>query len=380
MKRLLFPAIALILTTGCIRQERVVGRQHGQTGNSSARYALGFEVFDHGDFKLLTVYDPWQNSRNVTFSYVLAEQEHLIPDSLKAFPFIKTPVSRVITLSTTHVAMIDQLGKSETIKGVSGSGFIYNRRVRELINAGEVRDVGYDQGLNYETIVSLDPDVLFMYGVESSVRTTSDKLEELGVSVVYCGEYLETHPLGKAEWIRFFSQFYNMEEQADQFFNRVDSTYQSLVELAAHQADKPTVLTGLPWKDTWYMAGGESFAARLIGDAGGIFLWNDNQSTQAIPLDLESVYARAVGADIWINPGAANTLHELNRFDQRFQEIPVLRAGMVYNNNARMSDKGGNDYWESGTIHPDLVLADLITVFHPDLLTDHRFIYYRKLK
>lgn len=249
-----------------------------------------------------------------------------------------------------------------------------------MINAGEVRDVGYDQGLNYETIVSLDPDVLFMYGVESSVRTTSDKLEEMGVSVVYCGEYLETHPLGKAEWIRFFSQFYNLEEQADLFFNRIDSTYQSLVDLTSHQEDKPSVLTGLPWKDTWYMAGGKSFAARLIEDAGGIYLWNDNQSTQAIPLDLESVYARAVGADIWINPGAANTFSELNRFDQRFQELPVLRAGMVYNNNARMSDKGGNDYWESGTIRPDLVLADLITVFHPDLLTDHRFIYYRKLK
>lgn len=380
MIRLILLASALILTTGCIRQDKEVGRLHWQTGSSSTRYASGFEVLDNGDFKILTVYDPWQHSRNVAFSYVLAKEEVLIPDSLKAFPFIKTPVSRVITLSTTHVAMIDQLGKSATIKGVSGTGFIYNREVREMINAGEVSDVGYDQGLNYEIIVSLDPDVLFMYGVESSVRSTSDKLEELGVSVVYCGEYLEIHPLGKAEWIRFFSQFYNLEEQTDLFFDRVDSTYQSLVELTAHQEDKPNVLTGLPWKDTWYMAGGKSFASKLIGDAGGIYLWNDNQSTQAIPLDLESVYARAVKADIWINPGAAKTLNELNRFDQRFREIPVLRAGMVYNNNARMSDKGGNDYWESGTIRPDLVLADLITVFHPDLLTDHRFIYYRKLK
>ena len=118
MIRLVLLGTAVILTTGCVRQDEVAGRQYGQTGLSSARYASGFEVFDHGDFKLLTVYDPWQNSRNVTFSYVLAEEEVLIPDSLKAFPFIKTPVSRVITLSTTHVAMIDQLGKSETIKGV----------------------------------------------------------------------------------------------------------------------------------------------------------------------------------------------------------------------------------------------------------------------
>ncbi|MCK5137079.1 MAG: ABC transporter substrate-binding protein [Bacteroidales bacterium] len=380
MRRLVLLGIAVILASGCVRNNNMDVGQQGLTVRSSARYASGFEVFDHEDFKLLHVYNPWQNSRDITLSYVLAEDDALIPDSLKEVPYIKTPVGRVITLSTTHVAMIHQLGKSETIKGVSGTGFIYNQEVRDRINAGEVLEVGYDQGLNYETIVSLDPDVLFIYGVESNIRATSEKLIELRIPVVFCGEYLETHPLGKAEWIRFFSLFYNMEENTDLFFNRVDSTYQSLVELAAHQEDKPKVLTGLPWKDTWYMAGGKSFAARLIEDAGGTYLWKENLSTEAIPLDLESVYARAVRADIWINPGAANTIGELNRFDERFRDLPVLLQGMVFSNNARINEMGGNDYWESGTIRPDLVLADLIGIFHPDLLTDHRYIYYRKLK
>ena len=128
------------------------------------------------------------------------------------------------------------------------------------------------------------------------------------------------------------------------------------------------------------MAGGRSFAARLIKDAGGSYLWSDNLSTQTIPLDLESVYARAVSADIWINPGAARDLDELISFDERFSALPVLQKGRVYNNNERMTEGGGNDYWESGAVRPDLVLSDLIAVFHPDLMTDHRFFYYRKLK
>jgi len=128
------------------------------------------------------------------------------------------------------------------------------------------------------------------------------------------------------------------------------------------------------------MAGGNSFAARLIKDAGGSYLWRDNPSTQAIPLDLESVYSKAVGAHIWINPGAASSLEELEHFDERLGALPVLQTGNVYGNNRRLTHGGGNDYWESGSVRPDLVLADLIALFHPDLMTDHQFIYYRKLK
>jgi iron complex transport system substrate-binding protein len=243
-----------------------------------------------------------------------------------------------------------------------------------------VKEVGHDQGLNYETIVSLEPDVLFLFGVEGSVTAASQKLEEMGIQVVYCAEYLENHPLGKAEWIRFFAQFFGMEEEASHFFDRIDSSYQELAYLASESGEEPLVLTGLPWKDTWYMAGGQSFASRLIEDAGGNFLWKENPSSEAVPMDIESVYARAFTAGIWINPGVAGSIGELIRSDERFSDLPVVRTGRVYNNIARMNSGGGNDYWESGTVRPDLILADLIFLFHPSILPDHALIYYRKLK
>ena len=311
---------------------------------------------------------------------MLAENKEMVPDSLSEVPFIKIPVQRVITLSTTHVSMIQQLGKGSSIKGASGIRFIYHADFRKTIESGDLVEVGYDQGLNYETIVDLNPDVLFMYGVEGSVLATAEKLSELGIPVVFCGDYLEPHPLGKAEWIRFFALFYGLEEESDLQFHKIDSAYQKLAAIASNQPHKPRVMTGLPWKDTWYMAGGESFAARLIEDAGGNYLWSDNESTEAIPMNLESVYARAVDADIWINPGAARNLDEIRQFDERFRDLPVLQDGKVFNNDGRQTKAGGNDYWESGTIRPDVVLADLIEIFHPDLLTDHMFIYYRKLK
>jgi len=264
--------------------------------------------------------------------------------------------------------------------GLSGSNFIYSPEIREGISSGVVVDVGYGQGLDFETIVRLEPDVLFIYGVEGNVVATLEKLTELRIPVVFCGEYLEPHPLGKAEWIKFFSLFFDLEEEADSFFHHIDSSYNQLANMASEVEEKPGVLTGLPWKDAWHMAGGKSFAARLIEDAGGDFLWSDNNSTQAIPLDLESVYLRAVNAGIWINPGAANSIDDIGRLDGRFRELQVLKNGQIFNNNLRTNALGGNDYWESGTVRPDLVLADLIKVFHPDLLEDHRFVYYRQLK
>ena len=344
------------------------------------RYASGFRVFEQGSYTVIEVTDPWQQSKNVIFSYVLAPSQEVLPDSLKNRPFIKTPVERVIALSTTHVAMIDQLGSTESIVGLSGSKFIYSSPIRERIESGSITDVGYGQGLDFETIVRLEPDVLFLYGVEGNVMTTLEKLTDLGIPAVFCGEYLETHPLGKAEWIRFFSLFYNKEEQSTSFFQYIDSAYSALSALASGVLPKPVVLNGLPWKDTWFMAGGKSFAAQLIEDAGGDYLWSDSPSTQAVPLDLESVYLRAINADIWINPGAAGSLADILLLDERLGDLNVLKNGHVFNNDARSSLAGGNDYWESGTVRPDLVLADLIEVFHPDLLTDHSFVYYRQLK
>ncbi len=372
--------VVFLLLTGCKYAAHPETAYDRKEDGSFTHYATGFDVLERDGYRIVRVFNPWQNSRGVTFSYVLVNGSAEVPDSLDHLQVIRVPVKRAITLSTTHVAMLHQLGAGSSIVGASGTGFIYAPALRSRIDSGMITDVGYDQGLNYETIVRLDPDVLFMYGVEGSERAVSEKLTELGIPVVFCGDYLEPYPLGKAEWIRFFSMFYGLEKQADRFFSGIDSSYRAMCDMVHGTAERPLVMTGLPWKDTWYVAGGKSYAAKLINDAGGDYLWRENRSAQAIPLDLESVYARAVEAQIWINPGAATSLEELIRFEERFADLPVLKKGMVFNNNRRLTPSGGNDYWESGSVRPDLVIADLIRVFHPELLEDHAFIYYRQLK
>jgi iron complex transport system substrate-binding protein len=142
----------------------------------------------------------------------------------------------------------------------------------------------------------------------------------------------------------------------------------------------PKVLVGLPWKDSWNLAGGKSFTARFIEDAGGDYLWKENLSTEYIPLNLEAVFMKALTADVWINTGTTGSLREIKGFDPRFTDLAAFKNHRVYNNNARQNEWGGNDFWESGTARPDIVLKDLIKIFHPELMKEHSFVYYRQLE
>ena len=192
-----------------------------------------------------------------------------------------------------------------------------------------------------------------------------------------CADYLENEPLGRAEWIKFFSLFYKREDLASEIFKRITLRYESIKQKALSLEDPPSVFVGLPWKDTWYIPGGESFAAKFIEDAGGSYVYKDLQTTEAEPNDLESVYSRILDADIWLNAGVAKDLQSILNHDERLGNIQAFEKGDVFNNNQRSNPNGGNDYWESGNINPDRILNDLVNIFSGDI--DSLF-YYKRLR
>ncbi|MCF8346423.1 MAG: ABC transporter substrate-binding protein [Bacteroidales bacterium] len=343
-------------------------------------YAEKFSIRQAGDVTLLTVFSPWQNAADNVFRYVVGEDSSMVPDSLTGEPFIKTPVTRAVIMSTTFVSFIDTLGGSNTIVGASGPQNIFNQALQQKYRSGELQDIGFDHAMNYETLVALDPDVLFMFGVQAGIRQTVKKLAETGIPVVICADYLEPHPLGRSEWLRFFSVFYGREVLADTVFNGVAKRYHALVEQASRADQKPEVMLGLPWKDAWYVAGGKSYAARLIADAGGRYIFDDENHAEARPFSVEKVFSRGLQADIWINPGIAGTMEEILEHDARFEALRPFQQRMVYNNIKRISPGGGNDYWESGVLRPDLILEDLVRIFHDPVPDDKALHYYSRLR
>jgi iron complex transport system substrate-binding protein len=340
--------------------------------------AVGFTLEGDRHARIIKVRNPWQSADKVEMTYILS-------DTLEASFFdgnqfhIKTPVQRVVCLSTTHIGFIGFLDRLHTIYGISGKNYVVNESVRHRINSGEVGDVGFDESLNYELIVKLKPDVVFAYGVSGAVTATVQKLNELGIPVVLIAEYLEEEPLAKLEWVKVFGAFYGLEKEASLKFDSVSASYRRMAEKASHISQKPSVLLGLPWSGTWYISGGKSYIARLVGDAGGTYLFSGLDFRDSRPLSLEKVYETALKADIWINAGDAGRLADIDAVDARFADLPVRREGLVYNNNKWMGSAGGNAFYETGVVEPDIILSDLISVFHPHLLPSHQLKYYKKL-
>jgi iron complex transport system substrate-binding protein len=340
----------------------------------------GFEICQYDSFKTVTVFDPWQGARGIKMKYILARKGVTVPDSLKELEKIELPVKRMICFSTTHVAMLTKLQAEENLVATSGVHFISDPDLVKRVESGLIEEIGHDHGISFEKIISLKPDVVMTYGVSGEINKEMARLKDLGIHVVYNGDYLESSPLRKFEWILFVSAFFDKEAMADSIVRQVNKEYKALVRIADEVNIRPTVMTGLPWKDTWWVPGGRTFAASFIHDAGGSYLWKDDSTYESIPLDIESVYSAAYHADVWINPGVALIQSDILQVDQRLNELGPVTKNQIYNNNRRMNRAGGNDYWESGAASPHLILKDLIKIFHPELLPDHQLYYYQKIE
>jgi len=378
--------LAIVLVLFFLAACRFGGSGNSATGSDRSAaagensYAQKFSLRHEGEFTILTVSSPWQNASATSFEYVLADKDAVLPDSLAGKVIIRTPVERAVIMSTTFITFLDTLGVLNTVRGISGSENIYNQEINNNIEQGNIRDVGFDQALNYEILIELDPDVIFLFGVQAGIVQTIQKLRESGLNAVICADYLEPHPLGRSEWIKFFAAFYEQEALADEIFADIAERYLKLTDIAREEKVRPAVMLGLPWKDAWYVAGGSSFAAKLIEDAGGSYIFSDLENSEAQPFDIESVFSRALESDVWINPGSALSLKNILDHDQRFSMLNPFSTGRIYSNNKRMGPHGGNDYWESGTMNPDLILQDLYSIFHNHTVEDSMLHYYFRLQ
>jgi iron complex transport system substrate-binding protein len=347
---------------------------------NSNRYAHGFEVDQTGGIKKITVYNPWEQANNISFDYYLIEKGITPPDSIDLKKIIYTPVTNVVCLSTSHVALLDAIGETDKITGISGSYYISNPRVREKIKAGMMMDVGYDQGFNYELLLQQKPELVFVYGIGSEVSTQVRKMEDLGLKVFFVAEYLEESPLGKAEWVKCLAPLFGKEQQAEKFFSSAEKNYLELKKLAEAATTKPNVMVGLPYRDSWWVPGGKSYLANLIADAGGNYVGKDNSSHESYVISFENALGLSSVTDIWINLGMVNSRQEILAGDERISKFPAFQKGKIFNNNNRVSPEGGNDFWESGTVYPDKILGDLIKIFHPGLRLESELVYYKEIK
>lgn len=381
--RLLCIACSICLLWGCNSSEQETSDAPEVTADTtyhqtSIQHATQFRVrYAHG-YKILEVLQPYPGAEE-SQRYLLLPNGMEVPAEIEADAIVRIPVAEMAALSTTHIPALDMLGASEVLTGFPTPDFISSPGMRQRIDSGKVRDLGASNALNIEGLLELAPDVVMAYGMgpqDKSLRS----LERTGIPVVLNADFLEQSPLGRAEWIKFTALFLNKEKEADSVFNTIVQRYDSLKAIATTAKERPEVFSGIVYNGTWFMPGGNSWAARFLEDAGGNFLWSNTEETGSLQLSFESVFDRAHKAPLWIGASNFGSLEAVAEADSRFTRFEAWQKGNVYTYTARIGETGGNEYLELGYSRPDIVLADLIYILHPGLLPEYDLYFYKKLE
>ena len=383
MRRIILSVLVLIsIQAAALAAPTAPAAQAQAQAQARIRYATGFTVQYREGYKLVTVTKPWPGAEEA-YEYVLYPRGSRKPDcrpSGAAKPrFVETPLRRVVSYSSTYLPQILAAGGLESLVGVDNAAYVSSPEVRARLASGKAVETSRNWAPNVELLLSLAPDGIFAYGVGNE-WDFHPKLEEARLPVIMDGEWNEAEPLARAEWMKFIALFYDAEAEAEARFAAVAKEYLRLKALAASSPRRPKVLVNAPFQGVWTLSGGKSYQARFIADAGADYLWADDPSSGGISLSVEAAYERGSKAEVWINPGAAKSLAELAAMDRRFAALPPLAKGEVYGNVRRLNEAGANDYFESGVMRPDLVLADLVRLFHPELGLPGEPYYYLRLK
>lgn len=342
-------------------------------------YAQNFSVEYFGHYKVVSML-PWTGAET-WIQFLLVQCGTPVPAGYDGVPAIQVPVQRFVTMSTSILPHLTEQGLLDRLVGIDTALFTSNPAVLEQVANGAVVEVGgggTGGEINFEVLLGLEPDLVMAQEFFAG-GTTLTQLTAAGIPAVLNADYADTTPLGQAEWGKYVALFFNTEAVANDVFSNVARDYHELSALAADVVERPTVIAASPFSGVWYMPAGDSTVARLLADAGADFLFANEVGT-SVPLDFEVVLDRGGEAEYWVNVNQFwATQADMLADDARFAAFRAVQEGNLWNNNARMNANGGSDYFETGAAHPEIILADLIAIFHPELLPEHELVFYQLL-
>jgi iron complex transport system substrate-binding protein len=349
-------------------------------GRTSVQYAKGFTLNYVGNYKVLTILSAFEQKTTAT-RYLLVPRGSTRPAGFAGVQVIETPIRTLVGLSSMHVALAGFLGADDLLVGLGSFKYVTAPRVRQRIAAGKVLEVGQGKELNNEQLIAQHPDLVMTTGWPGEGLPRFQTLAAAGVPVMINSEWVETTPLGRAEWMKVMAALLNKEDLVNQKFNQVAQEYNRLVALTKKVSKRPTVVVGMPFKDVWHVPDTDSYLTQFLRDAAATYPWEKAKAPSgSLALSFEAVAPVALRADYWLQTGSAKAKAEIVGQDARYAAFGPFKNNRVYNNNRRTNAEGSNDYWESGAVRPDLVLADMIKILHPELLPTWQLRYYQQLK
>ena len=342
------------------------GSTGGTAGDTLAlRYARRLSIVEYDSCAVASLVDPWDTTR-ILHRYVLVPAAQPLPELMPEGTLLRTPLSHTLVYTSVHCGLLHELRVGQAIAGVCDLSYIDLSSIHEGVAQGRITDCGSGMSPDIERIMALRPDAILLSPFENSGGY--GRLEQLGIPLVECADYMETSPLGRAEWVRFYGRLYGCASQADSLFAAVEQRYLALKTLADATTTRPLVLMELKSNSAWYVPGGQSTTGILCRDAGARYAFAHDTHSGSVPLSLETVFARASEADYWLfkyNRPREMTYRDLEADYAGYAAFRPFRERKIY-----VCHTGKVPFYEETPFHPDRLLSDLLHIFHPELVHD----------
>ena len=357
---------ALLSLSGCRKSRLSTSDAVGDT--IPLRYAQNLTMVRFADGILVELKDPWHEGR-ILHRYWLTEDSNSKRSSLHTslsslhspLSSIKFPLQRSVVFNTAHASLIGMLNATDRIAGVADLKYMLLPDVQRRVQQGEIVDCGNSMSPDIEQIVSLHADAILLSPFENSGGY--GRLEKLGIPIIECADYMETSPLGRAEWMRFYGLLFGCSQQADSLFSMVERAYCALRDSVSTSAPLK-ILTERLTGSTWYVPGGKSTMGRLIADAGATYAWADDDHSGSLALSFETVLSKSGNADVWLMNTSSSqpfTYESLAAEHHGYTQFKAFRDRNIYFINTLQVP-----YFEEVSFRPDLLLRDYITMLHPN--------------
>ena len=347
---------ALSLVVACTGKEK---HDDANGADITMHYAKLLTMQENDGYITVSIVNPWDTT-HILHKYILMKEGSTYKGKLPAGDVVRIPLRSAAVYTSVHCGLIDELGAYGCIKGVCDLQYINMKKVHDDVASGKIADLGESMTPNVEAIINLQPGAIFLSPFENS--GSYGKTGKIGIPIIECADYMETSPLGRAEWMKFYGLLLGKEKEADSLFKEVERRYNNIKTQAQKAKTHPTVVTEMKIGSTWYVAGGESTVGILINDAGGNYVFRETKARGALPYSPEMVFEKAKDADYWLikyNQSTDMTLSDLQGQWGLNEKMKAFHTKQTYGCNLSLTH-----FYEETPFHPDILLKEYADILH----------------
>lgn len=356
--RLFFKALVFFLFVFCSRKETSKVEQQNIKSIYTPKYAKHFKIFRE------------------KHALKIAITENL-KDTM--FLMVEKPFEKLAVMGTIPMYQLFLLNDLDKVVAIDDIKYYNLKKVHELFQSNKISELMPNLQWNYEMLLMKKPDLLITYSNIDRNGKLYELTEKNNIQHLIYLDYLESHPLGRAEWIRVLGCLTGKDSLSEKIFSDIERKYKELTRITDTVQHRPSVFTEVMYGDVWYIAGKYSYIAQMIKDAGGKYVFDFHEYENSKPYSFEYVLKYAKDADFWIHTHQFETLQGLKNNNSKYALFTAFQKKHCFNNNKVKNKYGFNDYYESGICLPHLILEDLIRILHPAYLPKDSLHYYYQL-